>query len=82
MKVTQLGSTEIVACRAFANCRICSTPIPNFLPGEGTRLLVEQYDPRLRRQLGNFPQAFSYVALVNTAANLSEAYKPAEDRPA
>ncbi|HEX8490041.1 MAG TPA: glycoside hydrolase family 15 protein [Chthoniobacterales bacterium] len=30
-------------------------------------LLSEQYDPRARRQLGNFPQAFSHVALVNTA---------------
>lgn len=30
-------------------------------------LLSEQYDPRAKRQLGNFPQAFSHVALVNTA---------------
>jgi GH15 family glucan-1,4-alpha-glucosidase len=34
-------------------------------------LLSEQYDPRAKRQLGNFPQAFSHVALVNTARNLS-----------
>ena len=33
-------------------------------------LLAEQYDPVQRRQLGNFPQAFSYVALINTAQNL------------
>ena len=30
-------------------------------------LLSEEYDPAARRLLGNFPQAFSHVALVNTA---------------
>jgi GH15 family glucan-1,4-alpha-glucosidase len=39
-------------------------------------LLSEEYDPRARRMLGNFPQAFSCVALVNTAYNLVEAGKP------
>jgi GH15 family glucan-1,4-alpha-glucosidase len=34
-------------------------------------LLSEQYDPRARRLLGNFPQAFSHVGLVNTAYSLS-----------
>ena len=43
-------------------------------------LLAEEYDPRRGRQLGNFPQAFSHVALVNTAFNLGEAIKPAEER--
>lgn len=33
-------------------------------------LLAEEYDPRDRRMLGNFPQALSHVALVNTANNL------------
>ena len=33
-------------------------------------LLSEEYDPAARRQLGNFPQAFSHVALVNTALGL------------
>ena len=32
-------------------------------------LLAEEYDPDLRRQLGNFPQAFTHVALVNSAAD-------------
>jgi GH15 family glucan-1,4-alpha-glucosidase len=36
-------------------------------------LLSEEYDPKARRLLGNFPQAFSHVALINTAANLSMA---------
>jgi GH15 family glucan-1,4-alpha-glucosidase len=43
-------------------------------------LLAEEYDPRARRQLGNFPQAFSHVALLNTAFNLTRAEKPAEQR--
>jgi GH15 family glucan-1,4-alpha-glucosidase len=34
-------------------------------------LLAEEYDPRARRQLGNFPQAFSHVALINTARRLA-----------
>ena len=43
-------------------------------------LLSEEYDPRAKRHLGNFPQAFSHVALVNTAFNLTRAEKPAEQR--
>jgi GH15 family glucan-1,4-alpha-glucosidase len=43
-------------------------------------LLSEQYDPEDRRLLGNFPQAFSHVALVNTALNLTGKKKPAEHR--
>jgi GH15 family glucan-1,4-alpha-glucosidase len=34
-------------------------------------LLAEEYDPIARRQLGNFPQAFSHLALVGTALNLT-----------
>jgi GH15 family glucan-1,4-alpha-glucosidase len=41
-------------------------------------LLSEQYDPHARRQLGNFPQAFSHVALVNTARILSRNAAPEE----
>ncbi len=43
-------------------------------------LLAEQYDPRARRQLGNFPQAFSHVSLINTAHNLARPAGPAKDR--
>jgi len=35
-------------------------------------LLAEEYDPRSKRQLGNFPQAFTHVSLVNTAFNLTD----------
>jgi hypothetical protein len=34
-------------------------------------LLAEEYDTKARRQVGNFPQAFSHVSLVNAAFNLS-----------
>jgi GH15 family glucan-1,4-alpha-glucosidase len=43
-------------------------------------LLAEEFDPSSRRQLGNFPQAFSHVALVNTANYLSEDSMPAWSR--
>jgi GH15 family glucan-1,4-alpha-glucosidase len=43
-------------------------------------LLAECYDPDAGRLLGNFPQAFSHVGLINTARNLSQAGGPAEDR--
>jgi GH15 family glucan-1,4-alpha-glucosidase len=43
-------------------------------------LLSEGYDPGNRRLLGNFPQALSHLALVNTACNLSREHGPAEDR--
>lgn len=33
-------------------------------------LLAEEYDPRAKRQVGNYPQAFSHLSLVNTAFNL------------
>jgi GH15 family glucan-1,4-alpha-glucosidase len=47
-------------------------------------LLAEEYDPGTRRQLGNFPQAFSHVALIDSAFNLSrrEDMKPAAQRSA
>ncbi len=45
-------------------------------------LLAEEWDPNARRQLGNFPQAFTHVALVNTAFNLDreERRSPMEQR--
>ena len=35
-------------------------------------LLSEEYDPVAKRQLGNFPQAFTHVALVNSAGILGD----------
>ena len=44
-------------------------------------LLAEEYDPAEKRQLGNFPQAFTHVGLVNSAYNLSHHDSPHEQRP-
>ena len=40
-------------------------------------LLAEEYHPGERRQLGNFPQAFSHIGLVNAASNLTQVRGPA-----
>ncbi|BAM87812.1 putative glycoside hydrolase, family 15 [Bradyrhizobium oligotrophicum S58] len=44
-------------------------------------LLAEEYDIETRRQTGNFPQALTHIALINTAQNLSGA-KKTSDKPA
>jgi GH15 family glucan-1,4-alpha-glucosidase len=45
-------------------------------------LLSEEYEPVDGRFLGNFPQAFSHIALINTALNLTRAASPATQRSA
>jgi len=45
-------------------------------------LLAEEYDPSAQRQLGNFPQAFTHVGLVNSAYNLSHHDSPHQQRSA
>ena len=45
-------------------------------------LLAEEYDPAEKRQLGNFPQAFSHLALINTAHNLISANGAVHQRSA
>jgi GH15 family glucan-1,4-alpha-glucosidase len=44
-------------------------------------LLSEEYDPVAKRQLGNFPQAFTHVGLVNTAFNLTRQSKQPDGKP-
>jgi GH15 family glucan-1,4-alpha-glucosidase len=43
-------------------------------------LLAEEYDPHARRQVGNVPQAFSHVGLINSAFNLWHTERPASTR--
>lgn len=43
-------------------------------------LIAEEYDTGLRRQTGNFPQALTHIAMVNTAQNIFAALHP--DKPA
>ncbi len=43
-------------------------------------LLAEEYDPLAKRQLGNYPQAFSHVGLINAGFNLWHTSRPAAER--
>jgi GH15 family glucan-1,4-alpha-glucosidase len=43
-------------------------------------LLAEEFDPFAGRMLGNFPQAYSHVGLINCALNLTRKTCPAEER--
>ncbi|HEY9225187.1 MAG TPA: glycoside hydrolase family 15 protein [Gemmatimonadaceae bacterium] len=43
-------------------------------------LLSEEYDQALKRQCGNFPQAFSHISLLSTAYNLAHVARPVEQR--
>ena len=45
-------------------------------------LLAEEYDPRAKRFLGNFPQAFSHIGIINTAAHLARVEPASADRGA
>ena len=43
-------------------------------------LLAEEFDPQTGRMLGNFPQAYCHVGIINCALNLSRQKGPAEER--
>jgi GH15 family glucan-1,4-alpha-glucosidase len=45
-----------------------------------TGLLAEEYDPQQRCLLGNYPQAFTHIALINSARNLTRSDGPGEHR--
>ena len=49
-------------------------------PRNDVGLLAEEYDPVGKFQLGNFPQAFSHVGIINTARNLANGGGPAHRR--
>ncbi len=77
---------HVLAGRQPAPCRAAATRPARSSSGCSTirndvGLLAEEYDPVAKRQLGNFPQAFSHVCLVNTARNLTqESGCPSEQR--
>jgi len=43
-------------------------------------LLAEEYDPKMKRLLGNFPQALSHIALINAALEFNRLGSPGEQR--
>jgi GH15 family glucan-1,4-alpha-glucosidase len=49
-------------------------------PCNDVGLLAEEIEPASGRMLGNFPQAYSHVGLINCALNLSHRAGPAEER--
>src|SRR3546814_12738109 len=61
---------------------VCSSDLFERLRGlcNDVGLLAEEYDPVAGRMLGNFPQAFSHIGLINTALNLARHPGPAEER--
>jgi GH15 family glucan-1,4-alpha-glucosidase len=44
-------------------------------------LLAEEYDPLVKRQTGNFPQALTHIALIGVAQNIDSAKRP-QEKPA
>ena len=44
------------------------------------RLVAEEFDPLTGRMLGNFPQAYCHVGIINCALNLSRQKGPAGGR--
>jgi GH15 family glucan-1,4-alpha-glucosidase len=48
--------------------------------GSSLGLLSEEYDAKKRRQVGNLPQAFTHVGLINSARNLSQPHGPCRHR--
>jgi GH15 family glucan-1,4-alpha-glucosidase len=44
-------------------------------------LIAEEYDVERKRLVGNFPQAFTHVGIINTARNLSTEQGPSKHRP-
>jgi GH15 family glucan-1,4-alpha-glucosidase len=43
-------------------------------------LLAEEFEPLTGRMLGNFPQAYSHVGLINCALSLSRQTGPVKER--
>jgi GH15 family glucan-1,4-alpha-glucosidase len=72
----------LVDAYAMLGCRNAAIALFERLLGlrNDVGLLSEQYAPKSRRLVGNFPQAFSHLALVNSASNIACLRKPAEQR--
>ena len=73
------GSSTITYCRAAMRKRAGYSPVLLSRCND-VGLLAEEFDPLSGRMLGNFPQAYSHVGLINCALNLSRQTGPAEER--
>ena len=75
-------STEVISTTIYAPVRFGQSALFERLLSlrNDLGLLSEEYDPADRRQLGNFPQAFSHLALINSAYNLTLERKPLHQR--
>lgn len=73
----QLASSDGLAHRHEEATRLFERLVA---PTNDVGLLAEEYEPASGRMLGNFPQAFSHVGLVNTALNLTSAARPVDRR--
>jgi len=49
--------------------------------GNDVGLLSEEYDPKARRMTGNFPQAFSHLAMIHSIFTVNEHFGPADGEP-
>jgi hypothetical protein len=88
-KQTDPGDSSLFAVAGADTRRaVCLSPITTGPACQGSLvglcddvgLLAEEYDTGAQRLVGNFPQAFSHIALVNTAHNIADATKPCEQR--
>ena len=76
----QARARESTPSRPLRMRRGVRLALPAGMHGPFLGLLSEQYDPVAKRLVGNFPQAFSHVGVINTARNLSRRGGPAQSR--
>ena len=74
----QTVTNQLLELRRYAEARTLFTRLLSRCNDVG--LLAEEFDPLTGRMLGNFPQAYSHVGLINCALNLSRKTGPAEER--
>ena len=75
-RLQPMASRRLCACRQIEKAQALFDRVAGVANDVG--LIAEESDPGEGRQTGNFPQALTHIALINTAHNLCEAKKPAE----
>ena len=80
------GEGAFLACSFWlaTYCKGATWKLGRFSNAACTRndvgLFAEEFDPQNGRMLGNFPQAYSHVGLINCALSLSRQTGPIEER--